>query len=86
MFFSLSPVPAVPIIFKHFPVFKRFTYVSFIFALSRALIFVVTSFGLIFLIEYFGYWGLLIIAIPTIIGFALGLSHFEKLEKETGDT
>jgi len=81
MFFILGPVPAMPIIYKSFPVFKRFTYVSFIFALSRAAIYLVSSFGLIFLVKVFGYWGILVITVPTIIGFAWGLFHFTKLEK-----
>lgn len=82
MFFILGPGPAIAIIYKHFPVFKRFTYVSFIFAISRAVIFVFSSFGLIFLMKVFSYWSVAIIAVPTMIGFAYGLSHFEKLERK----
>ena len=81
MFFILSPVPAMPIIYRHFPVFKRFTYVSFIFALSRAVIYLVTSFGLIFLNALFGYYGMLIVVIPGIIGFGFGLLHFTRLDQ-----
>lgn len=85
MFFIIGPVPAVSIVYRHFPVFKRFTSVSFIFALSRALMYVITSFGIVYLTEYLGNWGLLLIILPTIIGFILGLYHFEKLEKEAGN-
>ncbi|WP_375319037.1 MFS transporter [Candidatus Tisiphia endosymbiont of Oplodontha viridula] len=76
--------PAMPIFFKHFPVFKRFTFVSLSFAISRALMHVITSFGFVYLIEYFSHWGLLIIMLPTALGFAFGLRHFERLEKEAG--
>ncbi|WP_341751678.1 MFS transporter [Candidatus Tisiphia endosymbiont of Piscicola geometra] len=80
LFVSYAPIAAIT--YKHFPVFKRFTSVSLIFALSRALMYVITSFGAIYLVEYFGHWGLLIILLPTTIGFIVGLYHFEKLEKE----
>jgi MFS family permease len=85
LLFALDAMPAVPIFYKHFPVFKRFTYVSFIYALSRAVMFAITSFGLIYLIKYFGNWGILIIIIPITIGYAIGLMHFEKLEMEEGN-
>ncbi|UCM92107.1 MAG: MFS transporter [Rickettsia endosymbiont of Cimex lectularius] len=74
--------PAIPIFFANFPVFKRFTSVSFIYALSRAMVYGISAFGFTYLIGYFGNWGLLIIMIPINIGFAYGLLHFEKLEKE----
>ncbi|WP_375318705.1 MFS transporter [Candidatus Tisiphia endosymbiont of Oplodontha viridula] len=77
--------PAMPICYKSFPIFKRFTCATMTFALSRALMFVITSFGFVYLIEYFGNWGLWFVMIPTIIGFAYGLLHFEKLAKDSGD-
>ncbi|WP_341750325.1 MFS transporter [Candidatus Tisiphia endosymbiont of Sialis lutaria] len=73
---------AGPIFYKSFPVFKRFTCATMTFAISRALMFVVTSFGFVYFIDYFGNWGLWVIMIPTIIGFAYGLFHFEKLTKK----
>lgn len=83
--FRPDAFPAVPIYVKHFPVFKRFTYTSWLFALSRALMHIVTSFGLVYLIEYFGHWGLWIIMVPVSLGFAFGLLHFEKLDIEAGN-
>ncbi|BBJ31800.1 MFS transporter [Rickettsia asiatica] len=80
---GLGDVPAIPIFFKHFPVFKRFTYSSFLYALSRALIHMVTSFGMIYLVNYFGHWGVLFIAIPISIGYGYGLLHFEQLERKS---
>ncbi|WP_375331591.1 MFS transporter [Candidatus Tisiphia endosymbiont of Temnostethus pusillus] len=74
--------PAMPIFYKNFPVFKRFTYASMIFAISRTLMYVITAFGFTYLVDHFGYWGLWVIMIPTIVGFAYGLLHFEKLEKK----
>jgi MFS family permease len=79
--FSVDSVPAVSIFFRHFPVFKRYTYSSVIYALSRGLMYLVTSFGIIFLTKYCGQYGLLILMIPISLGCALCLSHFEKLDK-----
>ena len=83
--FAVDSVPAVSIFFRHFPVFKRYTYSSVIYALSRALMYVITSFGIIYLTEYFGHYGLLIVMVPISIGCFCGLRHFEKLEKEEGN-
>ncbi|ABE05114.1 MFS-type transporter [Rickettsia bellii RML369-C] len=79
--FAPGYFPATAIFYKHFPVFKRFMHTSFIFAMSRALMYIITSFGLAYLTEYFGYWGILMIMIPVTIGYYLGLRHFENLEK-----
>ena len=73
--------PAVAILYKHFPVFKRFTYTSTTFALVHASMHILNSFGLVYLIKYFGHYGVLIIMIPALIGYMFGLFHFEKLEK-----
>lgn len=79
--FRPDAFPAIPILIKYFPVFKRFTYASWLFALSRALMHVVTSFGLVYLVQYWGNWGLWIIMIPVSFGFLFGLLHFEKLDQ-----
>jgi len=83
--FTSCSVPAVPIFFQHFPTLKRFTYTSVSYALSRALTYIVTSFGFVYLTKYFNHWGLLVILVPINLGFSFGLSHFEKLEKEAVD-
>ena len=82
IFFAADAAPATSIFYKHFPVFKRFTYISFTYALSRALTYVVTSFGLVYLTGLFGNWGILIIMLPICIGYFVGLRHFEKLDKD----
>ncbi len=80
--FGVSVLPAGPIFYSHFPVFKRFTYTGFAYALSRAIMHLTTSFGFIFLFEYLGHYGILVIMIPILIGFSFGLNHFEKLDKQ----
>ena len=80
--FALDTVPAVSIFFKHFPVFKRFTYGSLIYATSRAFMYIITSFGMIYLTESFGTYGILIVITPLNIACFVGLHHFENLEKK----
>jgi MHS family proline/betaine transporter-like MFS transporter len=78
--FASDGMPAVPVFLIHFPIFKRFTYVSFMYALSRALIYVVTSFGLVYLMATFGNWGIWILMVPLSLAFYWGIRHYEKLE------
>ena len=83
--FAPTGYPAVSVLFIHLPIFTRFRYASFIYALSRALMYVITSFGLIYLIEYLGNWGLLVIMLPATVGYAFGRRHFEQLEIAAGN-
>ena len=83
--FAPTTTPAAAIFIVNFPIFKRFRYISFLYAISRALMYVITSFGLLYLTKLFNHWGLLIIFVPILIGFKFGINHFEKLEKETGN-
>ncbi len=77
---AIDSVPAVPVFLSHLPVLKRYTYASFTYAISRAGMYIVTSFGLIYLTTWFGPWGLWCVFLPSIAGFFVGLKHFEKLE------
>jgi MFS family permease len=81
---ALSTIPAASVIIMYFPVLRRFTYTSAIYALSRALVYVITSFGLVHLTELYGYMGILVIMIPTSLAFYWGMRHFEHLEQEAG--
>ncbi|ABV75176.1 Proline/betaine transporter [Rickettsia akari str. Hartford] len=65
--------------YARLPVLKRFTCGSFIFALSRASMFAVSSFGTIYLIDYFNHWVLLFFIIPILIGYTLGVKSFYKV-------
>jgi MHS family proline/betaine transporter-like MFS transporter len=85
MFFVLASTPAKTIFMSYFPVLRRFTSAAFLFALSRTLMFIVTSFGCVYLEKHYGNYGLLFIIIPVLIGFGFGILHFEKLEKESAN-
>ena len=73
-------MPTESILVKAVPVLRRFTASSFIYASSRALVYILTSFSLVYLTNYFGDYGLLIVMLPVIAGFLWGVRHFEKLE------
>lgn len=80
-FLQATPVPGSSIFFIHFPIFKRFTYVGFLYASARGLIYLISSFAFTYLTNLFNYYGLLIIFIPVLLGFIFGIFHFQKLEK-----
>jgi MFS transporter, MHS family, proline/betaine transporter len=78
--FELGEFPASAIFYRHFPVPKRMTFLSLGYAFARALMYIITSFGLIYLTEWMGHWGLWVIMIPSIITYTWALKHFEKLD------
>lgn len=80
--FALDPNPAIPIFCKYFPIFKRFTYSSVIYALSHAIISIVTSFGFIYFTKYLGQIGILCIMLPIAVSFGFGVFYFIKLENK----
>ena len=86
LIFTFFPdeLPASPIFLKHFPIFKRFTYTASLYALARASIWVIVSFGLTYLIEYLGNWGLWVVMVPVLVGYSYGINHFKKLDIATG--
>jgi MFS family permease len=77
---ALAPIPADSIFIKHFPILRRFTVTSFLYALKSAFMYILTSFSLVYLNYYFGEWGLWLLMFPIIGGFLWGVRHFEYLE------
>ncbi|HCU06913.1 MAG TPA: MFS transporter [Holosporales bacterium] len=80
---GLSPHPGFAVFYIHFPVLKRFTYSTFLYALTRAIMYVVTSFGLLLITESFGYYGLWFLMVPLALGFAWSVRYFERLDNPT---
>ena len=85
VFFAYDISPAKPIIYNKIPVFKRFTYSAFTYAIARALAYIITSFSFIYATESMGYYGLWAIMIPVSIMYIFGLKHFEALEEKFGE-
>ena len=83
--FALGCIPASAILYKHFPIFKRFTYTSMLYAFSRIFMYGITSFGLIVLINYCGNYGFIILMMPIIVAYGIGIRHFEVLETRAGN-
>ncbi len=83
--FGNSTIPAKAIFLTCFPIFKRFRYASFITAMAHIVLYIVTSFGLVYATNLFGKYGILLISIPVTFSFLLGLLYFEKLEKQVGE-
>ena len=69
--------PAQAIFYSRFPVLNRFTCTSLVFAISRACMYVVSSFGLVFLTNKYGHTGILILVVPIIIGYIYGIISFK---------
>ncbi len=82
IFFALSGMPGQAIFLKTFPVLKRMSRASMLYAIARALMLVVTSVGSIYTLEWFGNYGLWVISIPVCLAFMWGVHHFEKLENQ----
>lgn len=80
LLFSLETSPAISIFFQHFPVHCRFRYSSMLYAISRAMLYVTTSFGLVYLTNLLGNFGIWVIALPVSIGFLWGVHHFTNLD------
>ena len=78
---TLGSLPGDAVFIYHLPVYSRFTYASFLYAIARALMYVVTSFGLVYLGERFGTFGLWFITLPITIAFLYGVHVFEGLER-----
>ena len=79
---SLASTPTEPILIKSFPVLMRFTTSSVIYAFTRAVMYIITSFGLVYLTNWFGHYGLWVIMLPITSAFLWGVRHFEKLENQ----
>lgn len=77
----LDGTPAEAIFIYHLPIYRRFTYATFINTLARALMYIIISFGLIYLGRYFGAFGLWFITLPIAVAFLYGVFHFESLER-----
>ncbi|WP_341753112.1 MULTISPECIES: MFS transporter [unclassified Candidatus Tisiphia] len=83
--FAPDSSPASAIFYKYFPIFKRFTYSSFVYALAHAIISIVTSFGFIYCTKYMGQLGILCIMLPIVMSYGFGIFYFAKLEKVTSN-
>ncbi len=85
LLFACDYTPAMPITYKHISILRRFTYSSLAYAISRSFMSIITSFGLVYLFEYCGYFGILVVLLPVVTVYIISINHFDKLEKEAGN-
>lgn len=78
--FNMGDGPAQYVFLKNLPIYKRFTTSSFAYALGRAITYIVTSFGIVYLTQWFSHWGLLFITMPMGMLFLLSISYFNRLQ------
>lgn len=81
IFFFLGDLPGTSVFISCFPVLKRFRAASIVFALTRAIMYIVTSFGLVYLTEWLGHYGLWVIILPLAIAYLWAVNYFMKLER-----
>jgi MFS transporter, MHS family, proline/betaine transporter len=84
-FLSFDGFATVPVVLSFFPVLKRFTYGAFIYSCSKAIMYIIMSFGIEIFSRNFGTYGILIILLPFSIGYAFSRNYLEKLEKANGN-
>ncbi|WP_075261597.1 MFS transporter [Candidatus Odyssella acanthamoebae] len=80
MVFGIMDVPAAGLMMNHFPTLKRFTSTSLIYAFSRMIIYLVTSFGFVYLTQAMSYYGIWLILAVLCLGFNWAIRYFENLE------
>ena len=78
--FGITDVPAAAVFMAHFPILKRFTSASLLYAFSRILVYLLTSFGFATLTTQIGHWGVWLLMTPLCVLFGLGVYYFERRE------
>ncbi len=81
MLLAIHGLPAIPIFYKHIPILKRFTCAGLTYSIGRGVMFAITSFGLVYLMGWFGSSGLLMLFVPCLIAYTFALFYFDNLEK-----
>ncbi len=82
VFLGPKPVPTSQAFYRGFEVHKRMTIASMVFAVSRVFIYVITSFGIVYLQQKIDNWGVLVILMPITLGFLYALTKFDQIEKD----
>ncbi|MBW8309599.1 MAG: MFS transporter [Candidatus Paracaedibacteraceae bacterium] len=84
--FGIMDVPAAGIMMNHFPILKRFTSTSLIYAFSRMVIYLITSFGFVYLTQAMSHYGIWLILAFLCLGFKWAIHYFENLEGLTDES
>lgn len=80
--FAPDCTPAQGFLCANMPILKRFTSMSLLYALSRAVMYPIVTFGMVIITTKFGAFGFWLIGLPLCTGYAWGVYHFRKLAKQ----
>ena len=78
LLFSITSLPACPIIYKLFPILKRSRLVLIPNALSSAFGFLFLNFSIPILSRYFFHYTFIVLALPVAIISIFGIKYFQK--------
>ncbi len=84
VFFGPDAHNAASCLYSHFHTLKRFTYSSFLYALSRAFVYILTAYGFLIICKYYGNIGISVFVLSMAIAYLFGRNHFVTLEKNAG--
>jgi hypothetical protein len=76
----ISDICTAPIVYKNIPIGYRFKITSLAFALSRAFVMILTSYGLIYLQPIYGKYTFVIFSFPFLISYYWGFTYFKRLD------
>ena len=79
---ALSNLINITIWLKYFPISMRFTIVATTFGIASATGYSISSYGLIPLTEWLGYYGIWALYLPVVLSFIWALNYLTKLEKD----
>lgn len=83
LIFAIHGMPAFSIFYKYIPILTRFTNTGLMYSFGRMVMFTGTSFGLVYLVEWYGNWGVFGLFAVTLFAYTIALFYFDRLEKES---
>lgn len=83
--FCITDYPGSPMIYVRFPVLERFKIILLFSGLANAMMWPLCTFGIPFLTNKFGYYGLYIVYLPITIVSIFAINYFVKVTEEKED-
>ena len=80
--FCITDYPGSPMIYTRFPVLERFKIILLFSGLANAMMWPLCTFGIPFLTNKFGYYGLYIVYLPITIIAIFAINYFVKVTEE----
>lgn len=80
--FGVMDCPGAGLFIGHFLLARRFFSLGLMYAFSRMIVYVITSFGFVYLTKWFSGFGVFLLLGLITLGFIWSIRHFQKLEDE----